>query len=549
MNSFEAIPREILTIIHCFLNHHDYRQLLNTSKAIFQVLKYETVYYNLKITFEIIDYLSAFYESVKDKSQQISLKITQPSKEVVEKCSRWIPGIHKLIFREEYYYWRNIPNISLFCNIYHVHLEWIEGIDRLSGLSGIKILEVFYSSSLIAIDFIPGLKRLVLDSIINLLEISEYGNIPELQITDCGKLRLHGLGNHKKVSITCSDDRKLDESYEPYDLSIFQNVRYFHLEIEDYPTLSGSPLFENLVYLTLGCNGELFNSSYFPNLRFLRLISADVVCEVSFPSNLELADFQSCYLYDLSVLSNVKQLMFDDCRGRGFGNVNALANTSSITFHQIKELEDVSSLGRVYELKIVSCSRVKDISNLGGVHRLCVEDCGISSLEGLGLGNCDILLSGLSLVIDLSPLISVYKVTLQNCDGIVDGRGLSNVRHLTLYCCNNFADTTALGSMKSLYLISCEKLRRLVGLENVPCIHIEDCPQLVDIDCLGKQQSLVIYNCMKLKQLMKDDVNKRYQKIIEGISLVKIDLWTFNLYPSRYFREMPDIFDRRFDKE
>ncbi len=528
---FDTIPREILTIIRCYLNHHDYRELLNTRKSAFQLLKSETVYYNLKINSklvqQLIDDFTFIYRLVKDKSRQISLTINTPTKEIVERCSSFIPGINKLIFC-----WSNHLNISLISNIYHVHLRWIEGINRLSGLSGVKILEVYISRSLIAIDFTPGLKRLVLYHLSELLEIAEYGSIPELQITDCPNLSLQGLGNHQKVSIDYSDD-----------ISIFRSVRYFHFE--DCPTLSNLPRFENLVYLVLGCNNELFDSSCFPNLRFLRLISADIHCEFSFPASLEFADFQSCNIYDLSVLSNVKELIFTDCRGRGFHNVNVLSNACKITFHQISELEDVSSLDGVYDLKIAYCRNVKDISKLGRVHRLCVEDCGMTSLEGLGQGNSDIILSRLPQNIDSSPIRSIYKVSLQNCDGLVDGMGLSYVQHLTIFNCNNFEDTSGLGRVKSLYLSYCEKLKRLVGLENVPHIHLEVCKQLEDIDCLGKQQSLIIVNCVKLKQLIDD---QRYQKLMEVIPFVKMAVWAFNLDPSRYFREMPEIFDKRFNE-
>lgn len=52
--------------------------------------------------------------------------------------------------------------MSVLCNIYDLRLQGIHGIDRLSGLSGVKILHVSDSDTLRKIDFISELKRLVI---------------------------------------------------------------------------------------------------------------------------------------------------------------------------------------------------------------------------------------------------------------------------------------------------------------------------------------------------------------------------------------------------
>ncbi len=525
MDTFEVIPTETLRIIQQYLNKRDYRNLLNSSKLIFGYSKYETVYYDLYIGYyhphQLPDSLSVFDGFVKDKSQQISITITDPTSKTLKKWADLISGIHKLIVHDYELLLKSV-NVSLFCNIYHVHLKFF-GKDILCGLKGVKILEIYDSSRLIAIDFIPGLKRLVLDSLINLLEISEFGNIPELQITRCPKLSLQGLGSHERVSLCWGGS---------YDVSIFQTVKYLDLAAAVYPPYSGLPIFANLIYLVLFCmhaNSYFsFDPSYFPNIRFLNLHHAKISPEASFPSSLQLGDFNHCYFTDLSVLSNVKKLQFRSSRGRGFKNVNALSNAHKLYFYFISELEDVSSLGGVYDLTIIGCHQMKDISKLGRVHRLKVFSCGVISLEGLGQGNSDILLSGLSRYILLSPLRSIYKVTLSHCDGLANGRHLANVQHLTVHDCSNFEDTRGLGKVKSLCLVSCDKLHRLVGLKNVPHIHLEGCDELGDINCLRNQQCLIIINCRKLKKLMKEDIN-RYQRIFSGIPFVRINVKAFSV--------------------
>lgn len=188
------VPREIFRIIQQYLNKYDYRQLLNTSLGIFQHVKYETVYYNILIDWKeikiktieeqnrVIDDLSHLYRSVKDKNKQISLRLSS----FVEECISLMSGIHKLDFRDISYFSRDNPiNLSLFCNIYYLDLICVNNIDHLSGLSDIKVLHLTYCRSIRKIAFIPGLKKLLIRSLTALLEISEYGNIPELHISDC----------------------------------------------------------------------------------------------------------------------------------------------------------------------------------------------------------------------------------------------------------------------------------------------------------------------------------------------------------------------------
>ncbi len=424
-----------------------------------------------------------------------------------------------------------------------LYLGYIEDIDHLTGLTNIKILHLFRSDSIVTIDFIPGLKRLTVSSLPNLVEISQYGSIPELKISHCERLCLEGLGNHERVVLE-------GVSYmRPDDLVRMKNIKYFHLSLSNLLSDESNdfPIFNKLVYLIFNpLTTQVFDCSYFPNLQFLQVSDSIIRCDnITFPSTLRFGKFINCYLSDLFVVKDVKELIFEECCGEGFRNVNVLSNAYKIMFSKIEELEDISGLGRVCYLNIDHCRKVKDISKLGRVHRLELNYCAVTSIEGLGEGNSEIVLSWLPRKFDFSPLRYIYKVILNNCDGLIDGRDLTNVQHLTIYRCNNFKDTSALGQIKSLLLLGCPKLQRLVGLENVPHIHLENCYELTDIDCLGKQRSLIIYNCRKLNELIKADVVKKYYGIFQGISLVKIDKNSFCYEMSDKSRDpmMPDIFE------
>ncbi len=530
--TFEAIPTSILKIIQQYSNKHDYRQLLNTNAAIFQHSKYETVYYNFigyekwkrklkgfNDKAEQKDYFADLYASVKDKSTQISLNVDNPTQKIVKENGHFMPGIHRLTFSDRYTgaFWRNDTDMNVFCNIYHVCLRNVERIDRLRGLTGIKILEVHQSYTLLAIEFIPGLKRLVLSRLHELREIPQFGNIPELMISECWKLNLRGLGNHKRVKIDFTPHLK--------DLTMFQNVSC--LSLTHIPEKLDLHLFINLTYLDINYSNRLdsiFDPLPFIKLRYLKLGFAKVMIgSGNFPTSLEIAEFNHCVFDHVSVVSHVAVLSFLNCRGEGFHNVSSLSTVHKLRLDGLQELEDVSALVAVYELSLISCRNVKDISKLGRVHRLRVCNCGVTSLEGLGQGNSEVYLSGLATV-DFTPLKSVYKVSLDYCTALVDGKDVADVKHLSITRCCNFEDTSALGKVKSLYLMECHKISKLVGLEDVPHVHLERCNELEDIDCLGKQEVLIISYCRKLHELMKEDRKiGKYDEMFDGIPFVRID--------------------------
>ncbi len=523
--NYKQIPLDVFRIIQQYLSKHDYRQFLNSNLAIFQHIKNETVYYNLLTSISRIeeqrsvrDFLSRLYRSVKDKKKQISLS----SNDIIEDCTSFMEGIHKLNYRG--YSSRKLTDISLFCNIHYLHLQGLSDIDRISGLSGIKILHIFSSDSIRKIDFIPGLKKLIIDSLPNLLEISDYGNIPTLEIRYCPHLTLHGLGNHESFCMIGLNHMILE-----MDLSIFCNVQYLTISADTsgYSCLKGLnkvlPSFSNLTHLSIGYSNRSFHILSFQSLQHLKLTEAKISSKVLFPSSLLIAEFKRCIFDDLIVLFKIKVLTFYQCDGREFNDINSLSNAHKLGFYHISELENVSSLDKVNELRIVFCKKVKDISKLGRVHRLYVENCGINSLSGLGEGNCKVSLYSLRKIIDFSPLRFIYKISLINCDGLVDGRGLSDVTILTICSCRHFTDTSNLGKVQTLRLIMCSKIERLVGLENVPHIHLEKCHKLEDIDCLGKQKSLIIRYCSRLRQLIKQDLSGKYERLFERINFFRID--------------------------
>jgi hypothetical protein len=61
---FTMLPIVIFDIIHSYISHYDYRQLMNCNHHIFCEIKYETVYYDL-ISHVLEDKLYSFSKVLK----------------------------------------------------------------------------------------------------------------------------------------------------------------------------------------------------------------------------------------------------------------------------------------------------------------------------------------------------------------------------------------------------------------------------------------------------------------------------------------------------
>lgn len=83
----------------------------------------------------VIDDLNRFYRS---ESKQISLYLSG----FVEENTNFMSGIHKV-----FYYNRKISNINIFSNTNRLTIGNVSNIDRLSGLTGVKILHFFYCTN------------------------------------------------------------------------------------------------------------------------------------------------------------------------------------------------------------------------------------------------------------------------------------------------------------------------------------------------------------------------------------------------------------------
>jgi hypothetical protein len=147
MMMFDRVPTVIFDIIHAYLSHYDYRQLLNCNQSIFGAVKYDTVYYEFKSFDHLpsvlkrrslirkVNYLTEKVRNqVKCLNTQISMSwFCHDEKEFTAFCSLFV-GIHKLSLSFPDGCW-TILSLELLSTISYLSLDGIANIS-LEGLAG-----------------------------------------------------------------------------------------------------------------------------------------------------------------------------------------------------------------------------------------------------------------------------------------------------------------------------------------------------------------------------------------------------------------------------
>jgi hypothetical protein len=103
-----VLPTELFQLIELYLKETDYRLLMNSNKAVFGLIKKETVHYSLKLRKELNKtealQLHQLIENVKDKSKQVSLEMLHRNQCLTVSYAHIYGGIGKLILKGTCHY-------------------------------------------------------------------------------------------------------------------------------------------------------------------------------------------------------------------------------------------------------------------------------------------------------------------------------------------------------------------------------------------------------------------------------------------------------------
>lgn len=212
----------------------------------------------------------------------------------------------------------------------------------------------------------------------------------------------------------------------------------------------------NRMRVEINHNDEISNLFSLENVRFLRLVDCNRIC-------------------DFAGMKNIQEVAITRCQN----------------------LSDLSNFGNLYKLRIEKCFRVTSLCGLGNVHSLEIVDCeNLLDISDITFKNFSVSIIGSNHIRDLSPLLQVTWLETDAFDSwrepVVDEP--MNLKRLTLMNC--LISSFNFSSLFSLHLYSC-LFSDICGMENVALINITYCPYLVNISKLaaGRHKSVTLEFC------------------------------------------------------
>jgi hypothetical protein len=541
----DAIPAELFVFIQSYLRELEYRNLMNTSQSLFQDIKFHTVKYTFQGPYkwkqmqgfhsdkEKKEYFSELVNSVvARKADQISVVLYQPRLKEVRQYSFLFPGIHNLSILCPYKQsLKGFPMHSAFSNISHVIISNVTlNYYFPAGLENVEILEFDRCEDLANINSlsqVTTLKKLVIDCCYDLHTLNLVTNVPEMFIRDSAVEDCSFVGNQNIIHLECSTGRSFTFGGSFQSLSNVQALTLkcdFHENRYPYDTLL--PL-QQIPFISL--YNTTHNANYYSLPVFygkqIKLHNFDLSSwDGAELPNVEILELIECKISVLPITPNLHSLKIVDCDS--LANFPFLAKLKKCLISGVNcKLTDVSMFAHVNYLQLKLLPYVDDISMLGRIpHLIMIGINKVTSLQGLGKGNSDILLYGCTGITDFSPLKNVYKLHLNRLNQFTNAEQVSGVNHLTISHCNHFEDTSPLGQVKSLHFSECKALKTLTGLKNISRLIIHHCKHVEDFSGMGNHKYLGVSDSSKFSQLFNEyKEHGRHTEIFEGIKEIQLN--------------------------
>jgi urease gamma subunit len=474
--NFHTLPTDVYTVIKSYLSpeksYVEYRNLLNTNKAVFSVIKWETINYDISCKPEDICHLGVYFNNVRNSLKQVRLSVKHGSEvcevdAVIKDVMEMFPqGMAKLVIR--LFPFSYIPG-SIIRSIVSLELIDLPEFSRLSEeLIGVETLALVNLPKLVDISGIAKSRniksvRLNQCSTISNLALSLLNGIREVSVGACHSVTdINYLGNHESLHFWSSRGQvtTLKNLNRCKNLHIccefFERCDYSDLEnVSNKLSLFTSVCNKHLLPLnqfdgtSLTLSGfELINSTFLRNCPYLRELN------LSHCKGIDIIDFQ---INVLPILSLKSLLLYD------FGDI---VNTNS--------------MGKIKEIRLSYLSS-------------------LVSLGSLGVANRNVWIINLPQVIDFSPLQHVRFLLIADCINLTDVSVLKNVKFLSIGKCFNVTDVSGLDSAEYLSLSGCHRIRSLKGVKHIKNIVVYNCESLENIDELKGRRDVVISDCPKVK--------------------------------------------------
>jgi len=190
------------------------------------------------------------------------------------------------------------------------------------------------------------------------------------------------------------------------------------------------------------------------------------VNDISFLGKLREIKLNRCHgITDFSALSSVKKVSIEHCKGLTDTSLKVLSNNHTLVIYDC-EIEDISCLKNVRDLTLRTCRHIRDVSSLGTgtIKKLYLGCMNIEDISTLGTIHT-LIMDGLP-INDVSWLKNVHTLTISQCNLIDDISDLKNVHKLCLYDCPSINTVGMLNSVHSLTITECHNIKDLFSLNN-----------------------------------------------------------------------------------
>jgi hypothetical protein len=497
---FSNIPIDIYHIIHSYLSHYEYRQFVNSNKIDFEVVKYETVAYDIAYVyfkFSTLDPTGVFTDrfgldeaivsakkAVKHSENQVFVRIHPYRNELPSNFNEITTGLGRLSLVYEYPAVRS-DLLCPFSNVTDLRVGLPKGITSLDFLQRYKLNSIDVTSDdLIDINNFNELHTVYLRECANLRDVSSLRNLKKVSINgSLGTSDLSELGNHEEFYLLSPSGNSMfclfKFSSKTNCLNLLCHLNQVNLNdyfVRDFDCNSCSVVnsgeFAMKFPSNLGINNlylnvfEITKNRFNPTspLRELRLIG--IVSE-----NLDISNFrnlQSCCICDSASLKSI--------------TVNN-PSLSKISIFNSETLEEINEVGYLDCFEIIDCESLISANGIVSVNKVVmVEE---NREEDVG----PLMFTSLADFSFLKKIVNTGVVRLVGYPGFTDGYLISHVSIIEIWDCRNFHDPSMLGAVNDLRIIECP-INSLEGLHNVPILTIYNCP-LHNLDGLGSNNQTV----------------------------------------------------------
>jgi hypothetical protein len=477
--NFHTLPADIYTVIKSYVSpgksYVEYRNLLNTNKAIFSLIKWETIYYDITCKPEDVCHLAVYFNNVRNSLKQVRLSVKHGSEvceadAVMKDVMEMFPqGLAKFVISTCPF--STIPGSIIRC-IVSLELIDLPEFSRLSEeLIGVETLALINLPKLVDISGISksrNIKSVSLHrcSAISNSALTPLNGIKDVSVRICDSVTdTNYLGNHESLHFWSLTGKIQVTTLKNLNRCKNLQINCKFLERSGYSDLES--VSNKLSLFTSGCNNPLVRLNHFTGVA------------------LQFGGFELISSTFLRYCPNLTELYLSDCKGIDITdfqtNVLPILSLQSLSLYDFSDTVNTNSMGKIRKVR------------LGNLPSLV-------SLQSLGVANRHVSINNLPQVVDFSPLQHVrFFLHVDSCINLIDVSVLKNVKFLSITGCVNVTDVTGLDSSEYLYLSRCHRIRSLKGVKHIKKILVDNCQSLEDIDELKGRHGVVISDCPKVK--------------------------------------------------